>query len=95
MNGIEFFNEVGRLNEFLEFGRVENPRSKYAALHGLLLLEELLPCEGKCSAIMKSVSGGMIYLKFSLAEIARLTEDQVLTLYRCGIALHPEYGLYL
>jgi hypothetical protein len=69
--------------EFLEFGRVQNKRSKRPDLHAFLLLDELVP--GK-SDIVSCAEHDEIWLDVSPDELAEVaTEEQILELHRCGV----------
>ena len=72
-------------DEFLNFARVENKRSKRADLHAFMLLDELFPDDGDMVA---AAEYDIIYLAPDPEELAkRATEAQVIELIRCGMVI--------
>ena len=69
-------------DEFLNFDRIENKRSKRPDLHAFLLLDELFPCEGK-SDMVCCAEHDEIWL--DIPEDAKLTDEQIVELVRCGV----------
>ncbi len=71
-------------DEFLEFERVENKRSKRADLHAFLLLDELVP--GEKRDIVACAQHDEIWLGVDTDKLAGvITEEQVRELIRCGV----------
>ena len=73
------------------FERIENPPSNRPDLCAFLLLDKLFP---KNEKIISSSEHDGVYLNFSPEEIEKLSEDDVIYLYRCGIFLNSEQSLY-
>lgn len=71
-------------NEYLEFNRVENPRSKRPDLHAFLLLDELVPGEGD---LVSAAEHDEYFIHVDIDELcAVITEAQVVELLRCGLS---------
>jgi diadenosine tetraphosphatase ApaH/serine/threonine PP2A family protein phosphatase len=70
-------------DEYIEFDRIENKRSKRPDLHAFLLLDELFPNNG-----IDMVCGAMhdeIWLEPDGGKLDGLTDEQILELTRCGV----------
>lgn len=72
-------------DEFLEFKRVKNKRSKRADLHAFLLLDELCPSI-KGLDIVRGAEHDEIWLEVDPKKLAKVaTEQQIIELIRCGV----------
>ena len=70
-------------DEYLDFDRVENKRSKRPDLHAFLLLDEISP---STRDIVSCAEHDEIWLDVDLEQLSkRATEAQVLELVRCGV----------
>ena len=75
------------LKEYLEFDKVIGSPSKRPDLSAFLLLEHLLP--GKTGDIVSNAQHDEIWLDIEAEELAAVaTEDQIITLIRCGVRLN-------
>lgn len=84
---IEAFGEDGN-EEYLQFDRVQNPRSKRPDLHAFLLLDELVP---GTSAIVAGASHDQISIGVHPEELAAVISiEQILELVRCGVFYSKE-----
>jgi len=71
-------------HEYLRFELVENKRSLRRDMHAFLLLEELVPGEGR--GIVAAAEHDQIWLDIDLDGLATvITDDQILELIRCGV----------
>jgi hypothetical protein len=68
--------------EFLNFEKVENPRSKRPDIHAFLLLDELVPGD---SDMVAAAEHDEIYLQVSPEALEHATEAQIIELIRCGV----------
>ena len=78
-------------DEFLKFDRVENKLHPRPDLCAFLLLDKLLPNDGRdmvCAASHDEIFLDAEYEK--LSEVA--TEDDVITLLRCGVLYDEDSG---
>lgn len=72
--------------EFLKFDRVEKKRSRRPDIHAFLLLDELLPDDGREMDIVQAATHDKIFLFGDPEELARVaTEEQIIELIRCGV----------
>lgn len=69
-------------DEYLEFEKVENKRSRRPDLHAFLLLDELFPGGND---IVCGASHDEIYLSFGCENSEKLTDEQIVELTRCGV----------
>lgn len=77
--------------EYLKFERIQEKLSNRTDLHAFILLDKLCP---KNTDIIDDAIHDEIYLDTSLEELieAKITEEQVIDLIRCGVMI-SEYGL--
>ncbi len=73
--------------EFIEFERIEKPRSKRRDLHAFMLLDELAPGTGK---IVAAAEHDEIWIEVSPEAIEHATEEQIIELIRCGVMLDSD-----
>lgn len=72
-------------DEYLEFGRVKNKRSKRADLHAFLLLDKLCPSH-RGFDIVSGAEHDEIWLDVEPEKLAKVaTEQQIIELIRCGV----------
>lgn len=75
--------------EYLEFERVANKRSRRPDLHAFLVLDELSPGDND---MLSGAEHDNIYLEVDPEDIIEhLTEDLIIELIRCGVRL-DEHG---
>lgn len=74
-------------NDYLEFRKVKNKRSKRADLHAFIMLDEWFPSH---MDIICSAEHDEIWLEVEDDDLQDLTDDQILELVRCGCIY--EYG---
>ncbi len=75
-------------DEFLEFERVENKRSKRPDLHAFLLLDEIVPGNRD---LVSSAEHDEIWLDVRLEPLLEAaTLQQLIDLHRCGIRCDAE-----
>lgn len=83
-------------DEYLNFEKVQNKRSRRADIHAFLLLDELLPPEeGECGTqnLISCAEHDEFWLEVDLDKLLKVvTKDQVLELVRCGVLI-DEHGL--
>lgn len=71
--------------EYLEFEKIEKPRSNCRDLHAMLLIEELSP-HSKRTFMVSGAQHDVIYLDLEMEHMMDvLTEDLVIELIRCGV----------
>jgi hypothetical protein len=74
-------------DEYLKFGRVENPLYPRPDIAAFLLLDKLVPTENS-SDMVCAASHDEIFLNTSVFKLAKVaTEEDILTLIRCGVRL--------
>lgn len=79
----EFEQVMSEGKEFLEFERVQNPRSQRPDLHAFILLDTLQP---GTKDIVCSAAHDEIWLDIDVDALAAvITKDQCIELQRCGI----------
>lgn len=84
---IEFFRKSG--DDFLVFKRVANKASNRPDLNAFILLDKLVPGD---MDIIAGSDHDVIYLEVSPDELAKVaTEEDILTLVRCGVRWSSEY----
>jgi len=89
MNLHEIFESFN--DEFLEFDRVENKRSKCKDIHAFLLLEEIMDGQIE-NRIISGIEYEEYFLSVDCDELAkRITRDQVIELTRCGVRYSDNY----
>lgn len=82
---IEQFFEDNNDGEFLEFEKIQNPRSKRPDLHAFLLLDALFPGDRD---MVESAEHDEIWLNVELEQLeGKVTEAQLLELIRCGVRI--------
>lgn len=70
--------------EFLKFDRVENKQCSRPDLCAFLLLDRLLPNEGR--DIISAAEHDEIFLDTDISKLSEVsTEDDILMLVRCGV----------
>ena len=74
-------------DEYLNFERVENKRSKRPDLHAMLLLDEI--CPGPRDMV-SAAEHDVIYLDVSPEALESATEEQIIELVRCGVHIDEE-----
>ena len=76
-------------NEYITFERVENKRHDRPDLCAFLLLDELLPHAGR--DMVCAAEHDEIYLDADCEKLSEVaTEDDILTLTRCGVRYDSE-----
>lgn len=71
-------------DKYLDFGSIENKRSKRTDLHAFLLLDELIPNQHQ--DIIAAASHDEIFLDADPEMLAAvITENQIIELVRCGV----------
>ena len=79
-------------DEYLAFDRVENKLHARPDLCAFLLLDKLVPGEGE--DIISASEHDQFYLSVEPDELAEVaTEDDILTLVRCGVMYSEDEGL--
>jgi len=74
-------------DEYLQFGRVENPLYPRPDIAAFLLLDKLVPASFNREMIC-GASHDEIYLDTDVEDLAKAaTEEDILTLIRCGVRL--------
>lgn len=80
----KLFYEYGETDEPHKFERVPVKFSNRSDLHGLILLDKIMP-DGH--TIISAAEHDEIYFDFDIEELAKvITKDQILELVRCGIS---------
>lgn len=75
--------------EYIKFDRIENKRSSRRDIHGLILLNEIMP--GK-RGMISGADHDIIYLDANVDALEKIiTDDQILELIQCGIHVSEEY----
>jgi len=73
------------------FEAVKNSLSDRPDLHAFLLLDRLVPCPA--ANMIGSTDKDVIYLEVDCVALAEAaTEEDILTLVRCGISYNATYG---
>lgn len=79
----EIFNKYD--DEYLEFEKVENKLSSRPDLHAFILLDRLVPGDREIVFVAKR---DKLILDTDIEELAKVaTEEDILTLIRCGVWL--------
>lgn len=81
MDTEERFNQFD--NEYLNFDAVQDKRSYRPDLHAFLLLDDLFPNPG--TDMVAAAEHDEFWLDVCDDKIAKLTDDQILELVRCGV----------
>lgn len=69
--------------EYLEFERIDNPKSKRPDLHAFILLDSLVPSNRD---IVSCAEHDEFWLEVSPEDVAEVaTPEQILELVRCGV----------
>ena len=81
-------------DEFLEFGRIENPKHRRPDICAFLMLDEIAPGnsghERACDMI-SCARHGEFYLSTDVEEFCQnVTKDQIRDLVRCGLRYDPD-----
>lgn len=77
-------------DEYGEFESVANKRSRRADMHAFILLDELLPGDGK-GDLIAAVEHDQYWIDIEPRALARVaTEEIVLELVRCGVSYDEE-----
>lgn len=77
-------------DEYLRFDNVEDKHSLRPDLHAFILLDELLPGDGK-GDLISSATHDQFWLEIELEALACVaTEEIILELVRCGISIDEE-----
>lgn len=79
-------------DEFLEFERIENNRSKRPDLHAFLLLDELFP--GDCDIVCHA-EHDQIWLEIDDDQAATMTDAQLIELARCGVMYSDGLSMFV
>ena len=74
-------------DDFLKFDRVENKLSTRPDIHAFILLNELFP---DTRDIVAAAGHDIIYLDITTEQTAKLTDEQILDLTRCGVMFENE-----
>lgn len=70
-------------DEYLQFDRIENKRSKKPDVHAFMLLDELVDGNQR---LLSEHGDYELYLSPNVEELNKvITDDQILELVRCGI----------
>lgn len=75
-------------DEFLQFVRVVDPAHPCRDICACLLLHELYPT----LRVIYHAEPGKIYFAADIEDIAAATEEQVITLVRCGVYIVEDTG---
>lgn len=88
----KFFNTVDS-SEMGKFERVTTRFSQRPDLNAFILLDKLVPCTANNSVDLVTVArNDEILLNVKVDELAlTATEDDLLTLYRCGVDFEEDY----
>lgn len=79
----ELFEKYTDDGEYLEFEKIENPKSKRPDLNAFILLDSLVPSD--CD-IVSCAEHDEFWLDVSPEEVAKVaTPEQILELVRCGV----------
>ena len=71
--------------EYLQFAKIEKPRSSRPDLHAFLLLDSKKP--GSNRDMVSAAEHDEIFLDFDPDDLALLSDDEILELIRCGVRL--------
>jgi len=77
----EMFNKFE--DEYFKFEDVENKRSEAGDIHAMLLLQEVLPCDGR---MISAAEHDQIWFNVAVEKLeGLLTEGHVKELMACGV----------
>lgn len=78
----ERWERVGGRYFLVDFAGIPNKRASRRDLHAFNLLSELFPGDGN---IVQYARHEEIFLDFGENEVAKLTDEQIIELSRCGV----------
>ena len=77
-------------DEYLEFENIVNKRSRRPDMHAFIVIDELIPGDGKCDLI-SAAEHDQFFLNIEPKALARVaTEEIILDLVRCGVTYSEE-----
>ncbi len=77
-------------DEYIQFQNVANKRSRRPDMHAFIVLDELLPGDGK-GDLISAAEHDQIFLDIEPEALARVaTEEIILDLVRCGVTYSEE-----
>lgn len=88
------FDQYG--DELNEFERVVNPLNPRPDIAAMILLDRLLPDSDPSRKMISSATREQVWLNVDLDDLAAVaTEEDILTLVRCGVACFANRGLMM
>ena len=77
-------------DEYIQFQNVVNKRSRRPDMHAFIVLDELLPGDGK-GDLISAAEHDQFFLDIEPEALARVaTEEIILELVRCGVSFDEE-----
>ncbi len=77
-------------DEYIQFQNVANKRSRRPDMHAFIVLDELLPGDGK-GDLISAAEHDQFFLDIEPEALARVaTEEIILDLVRCGVSFDEE-----
>jgi len=77
-------------DEYIQFQNVANKRSRRPDMHAFIVLDELLPGDGK-GDLISAAEHDQFFLDIEPEALARVaTEEIILDLVRCGVSFDGE-----
>jgi len=77
-------------DEYIQFKNVANKRSRRPDMHAFIVLDELLPGDGK-GDLISAAEHDQFFLDIEPEALARVaTEEIILDLVRCGVSFDEE-----
>ena len=77
-------------DEYIQFQNVANKRSRRPDMHAFIVLDELLPGDGK-GDLISAAEHDQFFLDIEPEALARVaTEELILDLVRCGVSFDEE-----
>lgn len=77
-------------DEYIQFQNVANKRSRRPDMHAFIVLDELLPGDGK-GDLVSAAEHDQFFLDIEPEALARVaTEEIILDLVRCGVSFDEE-----
>lgn len=77
-------------DEYIQFQNVANKRSRRPDMHAFMVLDELLPGDGK-GDLISAAEHDQFFLDIEPEALARVaTEEIILDLVRCGVSFDEE-----
>jgi hypothetical protein len=77
-------------DEYIQFQNVANKRSRRPDMHAFIVLDELLPGDGK-GDLISAAEHDQFFLDIEPEALARVaTEEIILDLVRCGVSFDKE-----